>query len=91
MLEALGKAREAGVLAIPHCFYYGAGLCATAHIVATLGADILLELPFLEWQENLHPFLPVRPVVSLPDTPGLGFGPDDCMLEAWKVDHAVLC
>jgi len=91
MLEALGKAREAGVLAIPHCFYYGAGLCATAHLVATLGTDILLELPFLEWRENLHPFLPVRPVVSLPDTPGLGFGPDDGMLEAWKVDHAVLC
>jgi len=91
MLEAIGQARDAGVLAVPHCFYYGAGMCATAQIVATLGADVLLELPFLEWQENLHPLLPVRPVVSLPDTPGLGFGPDDRTLEVYKVDHAVLC
>lgn len=75
---ALGKAR--GVRVIPHCFYYGAGLVATAHLITLLPEETRLEVPWIRWQPLLHPLLDFSPVMALPTAPGLGFSPDPQVL-----------
>ena len=91
MLEVIAAARDAGVAVAPHCFYYGPTLNASAAVVAALagtapstGADAYipqLEVPFLNWPQTLHPLHGAGPQVSLPESPGLGFAPDQSVLE----------
>src|SRR5690606_26789451 len=76
MLQAFDAARQYGVRVVPHCFYYGPGLLATAHLVACLSHDIPLEIPFLAFQEKAHAWLDYQPHMTLPTRPGLGFEPD---------------
>ena len=90
MLEAIASAREIGVYLVPHCFYFGPGLLAAAHLTATLGADVALEVPFVQFEDNLHPFLDFQPRMSLPDVPGLGFVADPVFLERYQIDRVEL-
>lgn len=76
VLEVIRHARRHSVEVVPHCFYFGPGLCATAQIVASLHDDIALEVPFLDWPEPLHPMQSPQPDRTLPDAPGIGFEPD---------------
>lgn len=90
MLEVFDSARHHGVAVVPHCFYYGAGMLATAHLVASMPAPVALELPFLAWPRPLYPdFLP-GPEILLPDRPGLGFEPDPAILQSCRVDSCRL-
>ena len=75
-LRVIERAKFHGVKVVPHCFYYGAGLLATAHLVASLPADTLLEVPFIRFSALLYPQLAFTPTLTLADTPGLGFQPD---------------
>ncbi len=86
-LRVFARAREFGVKVVPHCFYYGAGLMATAHLVATLPEDVLLEVPWIRFSPLLWPQLDFKPTLTLPDTPGLGFEPDRQVLEAHTVSQ----
>lgn len=91
MLEVTAAARDAGVAVAPHCFYYGPALNASAAIVAALAGTVhvsaadaylpQLEVPFLNWPQTLHPLHGAGPQVSLPEAPGLGFAPDQAVLE----------
>ncbi|NYT76671.1 mandelate racemase/muconate lactonizing enzyme family protein [Alcaligenaceae bacterium] len=83
-------AREHGVRVVPHCFYYGAGLSATAQIVAAMDDTVFLEVPFLNWHGALHAQLPVKPLMTLTRDPGLGFIPDMDVITANLVDSATL-
>lgn len=76
MLEVMRHARRHSVEIVPHCFYFGPGLCATAQIVASLRDDIALEVPFLDWPEPLHPMQSPQASRTLPDAAGIGFEPD---------------
>lgn len=86
-LRVFERARLHGVKVVPHCFYYGAGLLATAHLVATLPADIRLEVPWIRFTPLLYPQLDFAPTLRLPDTPGLGFVPDAQVLKAHTHSH----
>ncbi|GAA1884742.1 mandelate racemase/muconate lactonizing enzyme family protein [Paeniglutamicibacter psychrophenolicus] len=77
-------------LVVPHCFYYGPAQVATAQFIAAMDDDVPLEAPLLLWEEHLHPLHAARPVIELPDTPGLGFAPDMEVLERHLVDRLVL-
>jgi L-alanine-DL-glutamate epimerase-like enolase superfamily enzyme len=90
MREVFALAAAHEVKVVPHCFYYGAGLLATAHLVATLPADIALEVPFIQFTPMLHPSLAFAPTLTLPDTPGLGFEPDPEVLSAYCIDRVTL-
>lgn len=76
MLQVFEAARQHGVRVVPHCFYYGPGLLATAHLVACLPQETPLEIPFLAFQEKAHAWLNYQPSMALPAQPGLGFRPD---------------
>ncbi|POT30920.1 mandelate racemase/muconate lactonizing enzyme family protein [Citrobacter braakii] len=66
---------------LPHCFYYGPGLLASAHLLSVLPKPVPLEVPWLMFEQILHPFMHFEPVMELPQAPGLGFNPDIDVLE----------
>ncbi|WP_158781928.1 mandelate racemase/muconate lactonizing enzyme family protein [Pantoea sp. BAV 3049] len=86
-LRVFERARACGVKVVPHCFYYGAGLLATAHLVATLPPEILLEVPYIRFSTLLYPQLDFAPTLTLPDEPGLGFKPDAETMKKHTVSH----
>jgi len=87
VLEVIQLAQRFGVQVIPHCFYYGAGLLATAHLVSTLPDDVWLEIPWLQWPETLYPAQAFAPSLTLPSTPGLGFSPDLDVMKRHTIDY----
>lgn len=90
MLESFRAGREAGVAVVPHCFYYGPGLNASAELTATLDEQVQLEVPFLQWQHQLHSLHGAGPQIRLNDSPGLGFVPDQQILTEHLVRSATL-
>ncbi|WP_413742450.1 mandelate racemase/muconate lactonizing enzyme family protein [Sodalis sp. RH15] len=89
-LEVYRLAQQYRVKVVPHCFYYGAALMATAHLVATLPEDVALEVPYLQWPEPLYAELDFRPRLRLADTPGLGFRPAEDILRRYRIAHRTL-
>lgn len=89
-LRVFERAKQHGIKVVPHCFYYGAGLLATAHLVATLPADIRLEVPFIRFTPLLYPQLEFAPTMRLPTVPGLGFQPDAEVLQRHTLSHITL-
>ncbi|MCS2158961.1 mandelate racemase/muconate lactonizing enzyme family protein [Scandinavium sp. H11S7] len=75
MLKVFSLAKQHHIRIVPHCFYYGAGLMATAQLVATLDDSVSLEVPYIQWQETLYPQLNFAPQMVLPNSPGIGFEP----------------
>jgi L-alanine-DL-glutamate epimerase-like enolase superfamily enzyme len=88
MRQVVALAKKHGVHVVPHCFYYGAGLLATAHFVATLPDDVALEIPWLQWPEQVHAAQRPGPRMRLPSEPGLGFSPDEAVLDRNRLDYA---
>ncbi|MFL9981490.1 mandelate racemase/muconate lactonizing enzyme family protein [Paraburkholderia graminis] len=90
ILDVIRLAAEHDVRVVPHCFYYGAGLLATAQIVATLPDDVALEVPWLQWPTRLYPQHDFGPTFDLTDAPGLGFQPDLDVLHRHADDTATV-
>lgn len=62
------------VTVIPHCFYWGPGYHATAHLAASRVTPPPLETAFITFAVEPHElFNSQSDQVSLDDTPGLGF------------------
>ncbi len=80
-------ANKANVLVAPHSAYFGAGLIATAHVLAALSRDPMIERlycdltesPFGDWYE------PKDGMLAVPQGPGLGVEPDETLLETLRV------
>ncbi|MHC1481379.1 mandelate racemase/muconate lactonizing enzyme family protein [Frateuria aurantia] len=90
MREVFALAATHGVRVMPHCFYYGAGMLATAHLVASLPDPAALETPFLQWPRPLYPDFPFAGELTLPETPGLGYLPDPAVLREHQIDSCSL-
>ncbi|MBG6084316.1 mandelate racemase/muconate lactonizing enzyme family protein [Zhihengliuella flava] len=95
MLEVYAAGARLGVAVVPHNFYYGPALVATAQLIAAAPrqraadgtAHPELEVPFLSWPRRLHPLHAAHhdaasADVVLPEAPGLGFAPDPEVLAA---------
>ncbi|MBU9363450.1 mandelate racemase/muconate lactonizing enzyme family protein [Burkholderia multivorans] len=87
VLDTLDFARDRDVRVLPHCFYYGPGLLATAHIVASLGGSAGLEMPYLRYEALLHEAMAPAPSLALSSDAGLGFRPDYAVIDKYRVDH----
>ena len=62
------------VTVIPHCFYWGPGYHATAHLAASCLNSTPLETAFITFAVEPHNlFNSHSDKVTLDDTPGLGF------------------
>ncbi|RJT40824.1 mandelate racemase/muconate lactonizing enzyme family protein [Rahnella woolbedingensis] len=90
MLKVFALAKQYHIRVVPHCFYYGAGLMATAQLVATLDDSVSLEVPYIQWQETLYPQLDFAPQMTLPDTPGTGFEPSPSVMKKYLISSQTL-
>jgi len=90
MLDVIELAQSFDVTVVPHCFYYGAGLLATANVVATLPRSVSLEIPWLQWPEPLHAAQNTGAMLQLDTRPGLNFRPDDQIMARYLIDKASL-
>ncbi|MDE1166129.1 MAG: mandelate racemase/muconate lactonizing enzyme family protein [Pseudomonas sp.] len=90
MLEVFQLARQYGVRVVPHCFYYGPGLLAVAHLCTLLPQDVAVEVPFIEFERLLYPALDFKPALSLEPLPGLGFTPDQAVIDHYCSARALI-
>lgn len=61
---------------IPHCFCWGPGYLATAHLAASRVEPIPLETPFISFAVQPHRYFDIASAsLALDDSPGLGFDP----------------
>ncbi len=86
-LRVFTLARQHKVTVVPHCFYYGAGMLATAHLVATLPPAIKMEVPWITFEAALYPELPTAVNFTLSSAPGLGYQPDPAVLQRYRISH----
>ncbi|MFM2476250.1 mandelate racemase/muconate lactonizing enzyme family protein [Celerinatantimonas sp. MCCC 1A17872] len=85
MLNLFEVAKNRKIKISPHCFYYGAGMLATAHLTTLLDDDVKLEVPFIKYNPIIHPLLKYQPIITLPTTPGLGFNPAPELINKIKI------
>ena len=82
---------RSGLLYCPHYLGGGVGLVASAHTLAAVGGDGMLEVDINDnplRSELTGDLLSKSPgVATLGDTPGLGVEPDLAWLSRFKVDH----
>lgn len=90
MLSVVAAASRYGVQVVPHCFYYGPGMLATAHLVSCLGGNVALEVPFLRFHEHPHAWMNFKPKMALPKQPGLGFVPDHDVIRRCTIQRTTL-
>lgn len=90
MLEVFELARRYDVKVVPHCFYFGPGLLAVAHLCTLLPADVAVEVPFIEFEQLLFPALAFKPQLLLEPTLGLGFTPDDKVIDRYCLERALI-
>jgi L-alanine-DL-glutamate epimerase-like enolase superfamily enzyme len=90
MLQVFALAREHGVKVVPHCFYFGPGLLAVAHLCTLLPEEVAVEVPFIEFERLLYPALAFTPRMDLPAAAGLGFTPDVQVIEDYCIGRVVI-
>lgn len=90
MLQVFQLAADYGVKVVPHCFYFGPGLLAVAHLCTLLPADVAVEVPFIEFERLLYPALDFKPRLTLAPIPGLGFAPDQEVIERYCLDRVLI-
>lgn len=105
MLQLRHAAKDLAVPVVPHCFYYGPALLATAQLIALDPPALLphgqtrpeLEIPFLQWPAVLHRWqapqqglMDSNGMFPLPQAPGLGFDPDMEVLLGHLTRHLLL-
>jgi len=73
----------AGVTLVPHCFYFGPGLAATAHVMAASPTIPCMEFPPFELEAPLlaEPLRCLHGHVGISERPGLGADPEPGVLE----------
>lgn len=89
--EFLGVVQEAqrhGLTVMPHSPYFGPGYFATLHLAAVLHGAPLFEHLYVTLEGDLAKGgtpLPVNGQVAIPQTPGLGFTPDEAVLQRYRL------
>ena len=90
MLEVFAMAREYNIKVVPHCFYFGPGLLAVAHLCTLLPEDVAVEVPFIEFEQLLFAALDFKPTLILDPVPGLGFTPDEDVIRTYCMERALI-
>ncbi len=90
MLQVFALAEQHGVKVVPHCFYFGPGLLAVAHLCTLLPPNVAVEVPFIEFERLLYPALAFKPYMQLPTAPGLGFDPDLQVIEDYCLERTLI-
>jgi L-alanine-DL-glutamate epimerase-like enolase superfamily enzyme len=77
MRRVFSLARAHAVRVVPHCFYWGPGYHATAHLAASRPEPTLVETAFITFAVRPHAlFDPTSATLQLGEAAGLGFEAD---------------
>lgn len=77
MRRVFALAQAYPVRVVPHCFYWGPGYHATAHLAASRSEPTLVETAFITFAVRPHAlFDATSATLQLSDAPGLGFDAD---------------
>lgn len=88
MQRIVALAQAYAVRVVPHCFYWGPGYLATAHLIASLTRPTPLETAFITLEAQPHRlYNPEQASLTLPETPGLGFEPVLEVMERYRVSR----
>ena len=81
------QASEAGKTLMPHAPYFGPGYWATAQLMAAQPVCGLFEHLYIEPEAYLDASIPLphNGQVTVPNKPGLGFEPDEAVIEKYRV------
>ncbi|MFC4274564.1 mandelate racemase/muconate lactonizing enzyme family protein [Achromobacter aloeverae] len=92
MRKVYALAESYTVRVAPHCYFWGPGYLATAHLIAADPRSMLLETPYITLQAPaVNPAFDARSgKMTLPSVPGLGFVPDEAALARHTVWSAVV-
>ncbi|WP_137169521.1 mandelate racemase/muconate lactonizing enzyme family protein [Marinomonas sp. FW-1] len=90
MYDVCDRAKHHNVKVVPHCFYYGAGMIATAHFIAANMPETSLEIPFIELADFLHPLNECPATYDLGNTFGLGFSPKPEIIEKYTIASCLI-
>ena len=91
MLRVFALAQAYPVRVVPHCFYWGPGYHATAHLAAARPEPTLLETAFITFAVQPHAlFDSTSATLRLSDAPGLGFDADWDALSPYLVSRNTL-
>ena len=90
--RVIALAAEHGITVMPHCFYWGPGYLATAHLAAAMKPSPPVETPFIGFERRPHLLFGIgKGELTLNETPGLGFEPDWDVLNRHMIGrHTVL-
>jgi L-alanine-DL-glutamate epimerase-like enolase superfamily enzyme len=86
MMAVARLAAAHGVSVVPHCPYFGPGLLASMHIVATFETPTWVEYSYADLGANPlgEAILPRDGHLALPQGPGLGRDPDPGVIERYR-------
>jgi L-alanine-DL-glutamate epimerase-like enolase superfamily enzyme len=77
MRRVFALAQAYAVRVVPHCFYWGPGYHATAHLAASRSEPTLVETAFITFAVRPHAlFDSTAATLQLTEVPGLGFEAD---------------
>ena len=86
MRRIVALAEAYAVRVVPHCFYWGPGYLASAHVIASMTRPTPLETAFIALEAQPHPLWnPERAALTLPERPGLGFEPDMTVIKRYRI------
>ena len=88
MRRVMALADAFGITVVPHSAYFGPGLIASIHCIATLSGDSLVERYDADFAVNpMHDtILPDKNgCLGVPQAPGLGVDPDPAVIEKLRV------
>ena len=87
-LEVSYAGRYHGVQVVPHSAYFGPGLLASTHVIASYAGEIPVERYYADFDATpLHEAInPKNGRMLVPQGPGLGCDPDLDVVERLRVD-----
>ena len=87
MRNVMALAQAAGVKVVPHSAYFGPGLIASIHCIASMAKESLVERYACDFDVNpLHDAIhPIDGRIPVPQGPGLGVEPDAGVIEKLRV------
>ncbi len=91
MRRVFALSQAYAVRVVPHCFYWGPGYHATAHLAASRPEPTLVETAFIKFAVKPHAlFDSASPTLQLGDAPGLGFEANWDNLSEYVISRNVL-
>ncbi|WP_158743011.1 mandelate racemase/muconate lactonizing enzyme family protein [Acidisphaera sp. L21] len=86
-MKIVAIAAKHGVPLVPHCPYFGPGLLASVHIVATFVAETMIEYSFADLGASpLGQSIALKDGrIAVPTGPGLGCDPDQAIVAQYRL------